>query len=178
MYRPSFSLESMPRRAIRGVICPPSSKPGGIEGSRNPCRHAALLFGRLRARPREGLRIGEMASTTSSKSFESWTLAAEWIAESGMPPRSTTTRGASSPPSPYPSDSGRSFGPPGAATPAESKEARSQSVWSASPKRSKSPRCSRSHTPASFHPSRRRQQVIPEPQPISLGAASPRGCRS
>src|SRR5215218_7372280 len=32
-----------------------------------------------------------MASTASSKTLESWTLAAEWITESGTPPRSTTT---------------------------------------------------------------------------------------
>ena len=63
-----------------------------------------------------------------------------------------------------------SLAPPGAATLAESKDARSQSIWSASPKRSKSLRCSRSHTPASFHSLRRRQQVIPEPQPISIAA--------
>ena len=39
---------------------------------------------------------------------------------------------------PYPSDSLQSFRPPGAATLAESKEALSQSICSASPKRSKS----------------------------------------
>jgi hypothetical protein len=38
---------------------------------------ACSFFGRLRGRPRRGLRIGEIASTTSSKTFESWTLAAE-----------------------------------------------------------------------------------------------------
>src|SRR5215207_4459905 len=34
--------------------------------------------------------MGSMASTASSKTLESWTLAAEWITESGIPLRSTT----------------------------------------------------------------------------------------
>jgi hypothetical protein len=55
---------------------------------------------------------------------------------------------------------------------AESTEARSQSIWSASPRRSSKARCSLSHTPASCHSLRRRQQVIPEPQPISWGSIS------
>ena len=62
--------------------------------------------------------------------------------------------------------------PPGAATLEESKEAFSQSICSASPKRSKSFRCSCSHTPASCHSFKRRQQVMPEPQPISWGSIS------
>ena len=55
---------------------------------------------------------------------------------------------------------------------AESKEARSQSIRSASPRRSKRTLCSLSHTPASCHSRKRRQQVTPEPQPISLGSIS------
>jgi hypothetical protein len=62
--------------------------------------------------------------------------------------------------------------PRGAATLAESTQALSQSIWSASPNRSRSFRCSLSHTPASCHSLRRRQQVIPEPQPISWGNIS------
>jgi hypothetical protein len=50
---------------------------------------------------------------------------------------------------------------------AESSEARSQSIWPASPRQSRRTRCSLSHTPASCHSLRRLQQVIPEPQPIS-----------
>ncbi len=46
-----------------------------------------------------------------------------------------------------PSGSGRSFGPPGAGTLAESKDARSQSISSALPRRSRSVFRSRSHTP-------------------------------
>ena len=59
------------------------------------------------------------------------------------------------------------FAPPGAGTLAESKDALDHSILSALPKRSKSVRYSRSHTPASCHSFRRRPQVIPEPQPIS-----------
>ena len=62
--------------------------------------------------------------------------------------------------------------PRGAATLDESNEALSHSIWSASPNRSKSLVCSLSHTPASCHSLRRRQQVIPEPQPISWGNIS------
>jgi hypothetical protein len=43
---------------------------------------------------------------------------------------------------------------------------------SAPPKRSSSTRWSRFQTPASCHSLRRRQQVIPDPQPISLGSIS------
>ena len=55
---------------------------------------------------------------------------------------------------------------------AESKAARSHSIWLASPRRSKSTWCSRSHTPASCHSRNRRQHVTPEPQPISWGNIS------
>lgn len=44
---------------------------------------------------------------------------------------------------------------------AESKEALSQSIRSASPRQSKSTRCSFSHTPASCQSRKRRQQVDP-----------------
>jgi hypothetical protein len=59
-----------------------------------------------------------------------------------------------------------------AGTLAESKEARSQSICFASPRRSKRTRCSFSHTPASCHSRKRRQQVTPLPQPISWGSIS------
>ena len=55
---------------------------------------------------------------------------------------------------------------------AESRQARSHSIWSASPRRSKSVWCRRSHTPASCHSRNRRQHVTPEPQPISWGNIS------
>jgi hypothetical protein len=53
-----------------------------------------------------------------------------------------------------------------------SKEARLQSIWSASPRRSSNSRCSRSQTPASCQSRKRRQQVTPEPQPSSGGSIS------
>jgi hypothetical protein len=64
------------------------------------------------------------------------------------------------------------FAPPGADTAAESSEARDQSMRPASPKRSSSTLWSRFQTPASCHSLSRRQQVIPDPQPISLGSIS------
>jgi hypothetical protein len=65
-----------------------------------------------------------------------------------------------------------SLAPLFAGTLAESREARSQSTWSASPSRSSSTRCNSSHTPASCQSRKRRQQVEPDPQPISFGSIS------
>lgn len=64
------------------------------------------------------------------------------------------------------------FAPPGAGILAASSEARDQSILSASPKRSSSARCSLCHTPALCKSRSLRQQVIPLPQPISLGNIS------
>jgi hypothetical protein len=64
------------------------------------------------------------------------------------------------------------FAPPGAGTLAESSEARAQSILSASPKRSRSTRCSLCHTPAFCQSLSLRQQVMPLPQPISRGSIS------
>ena len=55
---------------------------------------------------------------------------------------------------------------------AESRQARLQSIWPASPRRSSRVWCSRSHTPASCQSRNLRQQVIPEPQPNSWGNIS------
>lgn len=54
----------------------------------------------------------------------------------------------------------------------ESTEARVQSIFPASPNLSKSNWCNFSHTPVSCQSRRRRQQVIPLPQPISGGNIS------
>src|SRR5215210_3198526 len=62
--------------------------------------------------------------------------------------------------------------PPGPGTLAESNDALCPSISSALPNRSKSSRCSFSHTPASCHSLRRRQQVMPDPHPISWGSIS------
>jgi uncharacterized membrane protein YgcG len=62
--------------------------------------------------------------------------------------------------------------PPTAATLAESNEARDQSIRSAWPRRSSKVRCNLCQTPASCHSLSLRQQVMPEPQPISGGKYS------
>ena len=59
-----------------------------------------------------------------------------------------------------------------AATVAESTAARFQSICPARPNCSKSRWCNRSQTPALCHSFSRRQQVMPLPQPISLGSIS------
>lgn len=59
-----------------------------------------------------------------------------------------------------------------AGTADESRAARDQSMRSASPSRSSSTRCSFFQTPASCHSLSLRQQVMPEPQPISGGRYS------
>jgi hypothetical protein len=51
----------------------------------------------------------------------------------------------------------------------ESITARDHSISPAARKRESSSACSRSHTPARCHSSRRRQQVAPEPKPSSAG---------
>jgi hypothetical protein len=55
---------------------------------------------------------------------------------------------------------------------AESMQARLQSIWPASPSRSSNVWCKASHTPVACQSRNRRQQVIPEPQPISWGSSS------
>jgi hypothetical protein len=62
--------------------------------------------------------------------------------------------------------------PPGAGTVPESSEARDQSIWSATPSQSSRARWRSSHTPAACQSRKRRQQVIPLPQPISWGSSS------
>jgi hypothetical protein len=59
--------------------------------------------------------------------------------------------------------------PFGAGTAKESTEARLQSSWAASESRASRTRCSWCQTPARCHSRSLRQQVAPEPQPISWG---------
>lgn len=66
------------------------------------------------------------------------------------------------------------FAPPGAGTMPASRLARDQSSCSAPASVSNSFWCSRSQTPASCQSRKRRQQVIPLPQPISIGSISQR----
>lgn len=53
-----------------------------------------------------------------------------------------------------------------------SRQARAQSIWLACPNWSSRARCSRSQTPATCQSRRRRQQVMPAPQPSSGGSIS------
>lgn len=65
------------------------------------------------------------------------------------------------------------LGPPKTArTLLESTATRDQSIFPARSSRRMSAVCSRSHTPAASHARRRRQQVIPLPQPSSCGKSS------
>ena len=66
----------------------------------------------------------------------------------------------------------RSGAPLFAAMDALSMQARLQSIRSAWRRRRSSSRCSRSHTPVCCQSRSRRQQVIPDPQPISRGSIS------
>ena len=59
-----------------------------------------------------------------------------------------------------------------AGTLAQSRLARDQSIWPASPRRSSSTRWSASQTPWTCQSRSRRQQVMPEPHPISWGNIS------
>lgn len=166
----------MPRRAMRGVM-PLFLSPLGQRGKSHPLS-AWSLFRRLRGRPRRGLRIGSMVPTTSSKAFESWTFAAEWVTASEMPRRSTTKMALGAP---------YTFIRRGAGLLAPRRRQRSPGPGTLSPSRShrlgRGGRASsilswsRSHTPAAWcHSlSRRQQQVMPEAHPISSGGASPRG---
>src|SRR3712207_3174164 len=96
---------------LSGGLCPSSSKPRGIEGSRSPCRRAASsgacadahekACGSARWRPRPLPRPSSRGHWPPSGSPPKGRL-------SGRPQHD-----ASSPVCPYPSGSGRSFGPPG-----------------------------------------------------------------
>jgi hypothetical protein len=66
----------------------------------------------------------------------------------------------------------RLFAPLFAGTLALSRAARLQSMALARPRRLSRTWCRRSQTPACCHSRRRRQHVIPEPQPISAGSIS------
>ena len=68
-----------------------------------------------------------------------------------------------------------SFWPaPMARTEDESRITREKSIWPAVRNSASSSSCNRSHTPASCQSRKRRQQVTPEPQPISAGRSRQR----
>src|SRR5579871_2457498 len=62
--------------------------------------------------------------------------------------------------------------PFGAGTDEASTQARDQSIWSAMPNLSSRTRCNRCQIPACCQSLKRRQQVMPDPHPISLGRYS------
>jgi hypothetical protein len=111
------------------------------------------------------------ASMISSKTMESWTFAALIItASSGIPFRSEARLRLV--PFSFIRRIQCYFSALLAGREAESSDARSQSICSASPRRLSKRRCSLSHIPASCHSFRRLQQVMPDPQPISWGSIS------
>jgi hypothetical protein len=68
-----------------------------------------------------------------------------------------------------------SFWPaPMARTEDESRITREKSIWPAARNSASNSTCNRSHTPASCQSRKRRQQVTPEPQPISAGRSRQR----
>jgi hypothetical protein len=85
--RPSRSLDSMPLRAIRGVM--PRWRKTALFFFESYPLSACNLSGRLRGRPRGSL-IGSMASSVDSSIVVSLTLAAVNTIASGTPWRSTT----------------------------------------------------------------------------------------
>jgi hypothetical protein len=88
---PSFSLLSTPLRAMRGVI--PLFLRAHLHRSKSyplsPCSLLGLFL--LPLPSSRGFLIGLMASTTSVRALESWTLAGVQITASGTPLASTTT---------------------------------------------------------------------------------------
>src|SRR5829696_1050543 len=145
--------------------------PRGIEGSRRPCRRAASW----------GACAGVHDEACGSERWRLWPPPIPWSRERSRPSGSPRAGCPLGRPQRKALRALLSFirrirsgliAPPGAGTLAESNDALCQSISSALPKRSSSLWCSSSHTPASFHSLRRRQQVIPEPQPISWGNIS------
>jgi len=129
------------------------------------------FLGRRRGRPR-GWRTGGTASSASSSTVLSWTLAAVSRTASGIPCRSTT-RCRLLPGLPRSVGFGPVAAPPAlAGRLAASSEHRLQSIRPARPRRSSSVWWNACQMPASCQSRSRRQQVMPEPQPISCGSIS------
>ncbi len=89
--RPSRWLESIPRRARRGVM--PRDRRARRSAAELQALSACSFAGRFRGRPgfSRGPMMGGMASTSESNWVASWALAAERRIASGIPLRSTTT---------------------------------------------------------------------------------------
>lgn len=130
---------------------------------------ACNLAGRRRGRPR-GCRIGATRSSASSRTVRSWTGAAVSRIASGMPRRSTT-RWRLLPGSPRSVGFGPVAAPPAlAGRLAASSTHRRPSISPARPSRSSRAWWNACQIPASCRSRRRRQQVMPPPQPISRGS--------
>ena len=164
--RPNHSLESMPLRAIR-LLCRTSAGKRGSDAHRRLYRHAVFPAGE-RGRPKR-LRIGGMASSKGSNAGPSCSLAAVTLIASGSPWRSTP-RGLGARFAPVGRVVGPVSGPPRlAGTLLLSRLARLQSIWPSQRSNSWWMRC---HRPVACQSRSLRQQVMPEPQPSSLGSSS------
>ncbi len=119
------------------------------------------------------LRIAGIASMSGNNCVTSWRFAPVKLIESGTPFASVAT---------WCLEPGRArytgwpvFVPaPIARTEGESTTTRDKSIWPAARNLPSSTSCNRSHTPASCQSRKRRQQVTPEPQPISAGRSRQR----
>ncbi len=168
-YRPSRSLESMPRRAIRGVM-PRARRARRSSEDHRPCRRGAWpgACEDVPVFPR-GPMIGGMASTSGSSCVASWALAAERRTASGTLFRSTT-RWYLEPGLPRSTGFGPVCSPPFLArTLSESTLARDQSMAASSPSQLRSLLVQPRQTPAACQSRSRRQQVVPLPQPSPFG---------
>ena len=152
-----------------------ATPPGG-ERSRSPCRRAASWAGGA-----GGLLDRRWAAPHQGLAPAAWSRA-RWPRRAPPPAaarHALPSGGASCPRGCGRPDSGRFFAPllppPLARARAPSKEstaARLQSSRTASARRWSKTWCRRSHTPASCQSRKRRQHVMPEPQPISGGSSS------
>jgi hypothetical protein len=162
----------MPLRAMRGVMPLFLKALSDIEGSRRPCVSMELVgalpwvdhdeaCGSARWHPRLLRRPSNHGRWLPSGSPRGERLLCR------------EQCGASSPICPYLSDSWRSFDPPGGgyACRVQRCSLPVDLLCLAQPIQ-QGVRCNSSHTPASCHSLSLRQQVIPEPQPISLGSIS------
>src|SRR5262245_43592135 len=149
---------------------------GWLERARKSSRRSSLSYarstysswGRCFGRP-VFPATGGIASTTSSNSLTSGTLAAVTVADNGMPCASTTAW-CLLPFFPRSVGLGPVSSPPPSARANElSTAARDQSIWSASRSSFRSTWCRWSQMPNACHSCNRLRQALPEPQPISQG---------
>ena len=169
--RPTRSRDSCPRRAMRGAMPRHAGAAGrGRTESHTPCRHVACPADSAvvpPARPRPATRP---PADRASCSHTDWpaTVAPPAANRADQPTRDACSRICLDR-----SDWARCrYRRGGEGTLAESRLARSQAIWSCSRMRCNRVRCKRSQTPARCQSRRRRQQLMPQPQPISGGRSS------